>query len=80
VRLETVRQPHTLGQKIQMRIIRWLVGQVPGPILTMSYHRELFGKHFAWCLQDAMRGKSSSSFGERELFAAFVSKLNQCPY
>jgi hypothetical protein len=80
MRLETVRRPHTLGQKIQMRLIRALVGQVPGPILTMSYRRAFFGQHFAWCLQDAMRGKSSSSFGERELFAAFVSRLNQCPY
>ncbi|HKA60738.1 MAG TPA: hypothetical protein VKD28_19125 [Gemmatimonadales bacterium] len=80
MRLATVAQPHSLGQRIQFRVIRWLLGHVPGPILTMSYHRELFGKHFAQCLQEAMRGQSSASVGERELFSAFVSKLNQCPY
>lgn len=80
MRLAAARAPRTLTQKIQMRIIRALVGQVPGPILTMSYRRELFGKHFAQCLHEAMRGRSSSSAGERELFSAFVSKLNQCPY
>jgi len=27
-----------------------------------------------------MRGPSDWSVGERELFAAFVSSLNQCPF
>lgn len=80
MRLAELRKPHSFGQRLQMPIIRWFVGQVPGPILVMSHRRELFGKHFAQCLQEAMRGKSSATVGERELFSAFVSKLNQCPY
>jgi hypothetical protein len=31
-------------------------------------------------LQDVMRGPSEWPVAERELFAAFVSSLNQCPF
>ncbi len=71
---------HTPLQKAQFKSIRALVGQLPGPIATLSYRRHLFGKPFAACLQEAMRGPSEFSVGERELFAAFVSSKNLCPY
>jgi hypothetical protein len=63
-----------------LAIIARIVGQVPGPIATMSYRSERWGKEFSRLLQLAMRGPSSWSIGEREIFAAFVSKLNQCRY
>lgn len=49
-------------------------------VRTHLYRPELFGRHFAAALQDVMRGSSEWSVGERELFAAFVSSLNQCPF
>lgn len=55
-------------------------GQVPGPILVLSYRRELCGKHLAGCYQEGMRQATEWSRGEVELFAAFVSKLNECRY
>jgi hypothetical protein len=55
-------------------------GVVPGPIRVLSYRRELFGRHFAGCVQAAMRGARGWSLGEVELFAAFVSSLNECRY
>jgi len=46
----------------------------------LSYRPELFGRPFSEALQDVMRGPSDWSVAERELFAAFVSSLNQCPF
>jgi len=46
----------------------------------LSYRPELFGQAFGEALQDVMRGPSEWTVGERELFAAFVSALNQCPF
>lgn len=55
-------------------------GTVPGPIRVLSYRRELFGRYFAGCVQEALRGARAWSLGEVELFAAFVSGLNECRY
>jgi hypothetical protein len=47
---------------------------------TLRYRSELFGRPFSAALQDVMRGPSDWTVGERELFAAFVSAQNQCPF
>ena len=47
-------------------------------IKTLYYRPELFGRPFSDALDLAMRGESDWSPGERELFATFVSSLNQC--
>jgi len=47
---------------------------------TLSYRPELFGQPFSAYLEAALRGPSDWSVGERELFAAFVSRTNQCAY
>jgi len=49
-------------------------------VRTMRYRSELFGRPFSALLQNVMRGPSEWSPGERELFAAFVSAQNQCPF
>jgi hypothetical protein len=51
-----------------------------GVLKTLNYRSELFGRPFSAALDLAMRGPSEWSPGERELFAAFVSALNQCPF
>ena len=47
---------------------------------TLLYRRDLFGEPFSDALEEVMRGPSEWSVGERELFAAFVSCRNQCPF
>lgn len=47
---------------------------------TLSYHSEIFGHPFSVYLQEVLRGPSDWNIGERELFAAFVSRKNQCSY
>ena len=49
-------------------------------VRTMRYRSELFGRPFSAALQEIMRGPSDWPVGERELFAAFVSAQNQCPF
>jgi hypothetical protein len=51
-----------------------------GVLKTLYYRPELFGRPFSAALDVAMRGLSDWSAGERELFAGFVSSLNQCPF
>jgi hypothetical protein len=49
-------------------------------VRTMRYRSELFGQPFSAAMQQIMRGPSDWPIGERELFAAFVSAQNQCPF
>ena len=51
-----------------------------GVLKTLYYRPELFGRPFSAALDVVMRGPSDWSAGERELFAGFVSLLNQCPF
>lgn len=51
-----------------------------GVVKTLLYRPELFGAPFSEILDEAMRGPSEWSAGERELFAAFTSLLNECHF
>jgi hypothetical protein len=55
-------------------------GYVSDISIAIRYRPELFGQPFSEYLQEVMKGPSDWSEGERELFAAFVSSLNQCPF
>ena len=51
-----------------------------GVLKTINYRPEIFGRPYSAALDVAMRGPSDWSAPERELFAAFVSSLNQCHF
>ena len=59
---------------------RAMGGDVPDVVKTMTYRPRFFGLPFTTALQPVMRGPSPWSVGERELFAAYTSRLNQCPF
>jgi hypothetical protein len=80
MRLQILHNGHRPLQKLLLRVVARVVGQVPGPIAVMSYRREIFGKGLSACFQEAMRKQTEWSDGETEVFAAFVSKLNSCAY
>lgn len=80
MRLQILDNGHRPLQKLILGLLRAANGHVAGPILLLSYRRELFGKQMAPCFQEGMRRAAEWTLGEVELFAAFVSKLNQCTY
>src|SRR5215472_15034181 len=47
---------------------------------TSMYRPAFFGREWITLLRSVMRGPSEWSHGERELFAAFVARLNRCPF
>jgi hypothetical protein len=76
-----VDQGHAPAEAAALELIRERSGREPlGVIKTLLYRPEVFGRPFSEALDRAMRGPSEWSAGERELFAAFTSLLNQCPF
>jgi hypothetical protein len=61
-------------------IMRVAMGHAPGVVRTLLYRREFFGARWTDLTQQVMRGPSPWTPGEREVFAAFVSRLNQCVF
>ncbi len=81
MRLACVERGHEAQEARALDLVREQRGAEPPDVLkTLHYRPELFGRPFSETLDLAMRGPSDWSAGERELFAAFVSSLNQCPF
>ena len=81
MRLSVVDSGHAPAEAAVLDMIRERSGHEPlGVVKTLLYRPELFGRPFSDALEQAMRGPSEWSPGERELFAAFTSLLNQCPF
>lgn len=80
MRLRRVHSGHRLGDKLFLALMRIVAGHAPGVVRTLRYRKEYFGTPFSALTQQVMRGPSPWSVGERELFAAFVSRLNQCAF
>jgi hypothetical protein len=80
MRLRRVHTGHRLLDKLQLAAMRVFIGHAPGVVRTLLYRKEYFGRPFSALTQQVMRGPSPWTVGEREVFAAFVSKLNQCVF
>lgn len=80
MRLRKVHTGHRFREKVILGIMRVVAGHAPGVVRTLFYRKEFFGQPFSELTQQVMRGPSPWSVGERELFAAFVSRLNQCVF
>ena len=81
MRLQSLDSGHEPGEATVLDVIRERRGAEPPDVLkTLHYRPEIFGRPYSEVLDLAMRGPSDWSIGERKLFAAFVSSLNQCPF
>ncbi|HUG41623.1 MAG TPA: peroxidase [Longimicrobiales bacterium] len=79
MRLRVVERGHRIPQKLILGMIRLSTGRrVVDIIRTLLYRPKLFGRPMSEWTQAVMRGPSEWQVGERELFAAFTSRLNQC--
>ncbi len=81
MRLQKVHKGHQLKEKLMLGMMALVMREsAPGVVRTLFYRRDFFGDNMGTLTQEVMRGPSEWAVGERELFAAFVSKLNQCPF
>jgi len=81
MRLQRLDSGQRWGVRLFLRFIRLVSRKDPADVVKTLYYRpEFWGAAYSALLQDIMRGPSEWAVGDRELFAAFVSKLNQCPF
>lgn len=81
MRLAILERGHRLREKLILRFIKLMSREEPVDVIkTLMYRPEYFGKPFQQYVQSTLRGESEWSVGERELFAAFVSRLNECRF
>jgi uncharacterized peroxidase-related enzyme len=79
MRLGILNSGHDLRMKFLFAIIR-AVSRLPVPdaIKTNRYRPDFYGLPMRVLTQEAMRGPSAWSVGDRELMGACVSKMNEC--
>ena len=81
MRVERVSTGHRFKERMILKIIRAkLKREPPDVVKTLFYRKEFFGGRFSPLLHNVMRGPSEWSVGERELFAAFTSRVNECVF
>jgi hypothetical protein len=79
MRLRAVTRGEKFGHRVTFVLIRLLQRRrAPDIVRTLMFRGEFFGSKMMF--QEVMRGPSPWTIGERELFAAYVSKLNACEY
>ncbi|MGH2807677.1 MAG: hypothetical protein ACRDKT_10425 [Actinomycetota bacterium] len=81
MRVERVSTGHRFKERMILKIIRATSRREPPDVAkTLFYRPEFFGRQFSRVLHAVMRGPSQWSVGERELMAAFTSRVNECVF
>jgi hypothetical protein len=81
MRLAVLDRGHTLPTKALFALIRLMSRQrAPDVVKTLMYRKDFFGAPMSDLFQQVMRGPSEWSIGDRELMAAYVSKVNACHF
>src|SRR5262245_3637955 len=79
MRLAVLDTGHSLKMKVLFAIIRMFFRlPTPDAIKTNRYRPDFYGMPMGVVTQEAMRGPSTWSVGDRELLGACVSKTNEC--
>jgi len=77
MRLEILNSGYRPGTKLLFAVIRLFSGQpVPDAAKLVFYRPDFYGTQAKKFTHEAMRGPSAWSVGDRELMAAYVSKVN----
>ena len=81
MRLAILDSGHGFWSKVLFAVIRTVSRQpVPDVIKLNLYRPDFYGTPMRVIAHEAMRGASQWSVGDRELMAAFVSKINECEF
>lgn len=81
MRLRCVETEHSWRNRLRLSMMGFGSRRRAPDVVKLLLHRPaFFGGPATRITQQVMRGPSPWSAGERELFAAFVSVQNQCPF
>jgi uncharacterized peroxidase-related enzyme len=81
MRLDILNRGYSPGAKLLFAVIRLFSGQpVPDAAKLVFYRPEFYGAQAKRFTHEAMRGPSAWSVADRELMAAYVSKVNDSAF
>jgi len=81
MRLRILDSGHGFGTKALFVLIQTISRQPELDVIKLvKYRADYYGKPMSKVTQEAMRGPSTWSVGDRELMAAFIAKTNQCEF
>jgi hypothetical protein len=81
MRLKVLDSPPKFAGKIALMLARLALHSDQPDVVKIFLHRsEFFGRPFCDLAHAVLRGPSEWSVGERELFGAYTSRLNQCVF
>jgi AhpD family alkylhydroperoxidase len=81
MRPDVLEHGYGLGTKLLFTMIRLMSGRpLPDAGRITFYRADFYGTRAKKLTQEAMRGPSQWSVGDRELMAAYISKLNEAPF
>jgi uncharacterized peroxidase-related enzyme len=81
MRLDILNRGYGPGTKLLFALIRLMSGHpVPDAAKLVFYRPDFYGARAKEFTHEAMRGPSAWSVGDRELMAAYVSKVNACAF
>jgi len=81
MRLEVLNRGYGPGTKLLFAAIRLFSRHpVPDAAKLVFYRPDFYGSRAKEFTHEAMRGPSPWSVGDRELMAAYVSKVNECAF
>ena len=79
--LNILNDEYSFGTKILFAMIRMVSRHpLPDAAKLVFYRSDFYGKPMKKFTHAAMRGPSDWSVGDRELMAAYISKLNECKF
>ena len=81
MRIPSIERGARLRDRALYAMVKTIARQrIPDVVRTLRFRPALFGAPMSALFQQVMRGPSEWSVGERELFAAWVSKKNECEF
>jgi AhpD family alkylhydroperoxidase len=81
MRLRILDSGHGFGTKALFALIRTVSRQpVLDVVKLVKYRADFYGNPMSDVIQEAMRGPSTWSVGDRELMAAYIAKTNRCEF
>ena len=81
MRLDVLDNGHPITTKALFAFIHLMSHhRAPDVVKTLRYRPEFCGAQMRDVFQEAMRGPSAWSVADRELMAAYVSRVNACDF